>query len=223
MDQSCYKCGHVTEEGRVFCPHCRAPQIRVVISEAVAAAGPVLQTAATAQASPALPASQTVPVLAVPMSWSQAIKPCALAAVLSTLLLLFRLYPIVVMFTAGFLAVLFYRQGRPGVVVKAGMGARLGALSGLLCFAMSSIIAAVGALVGNQGTQIRQWLITSIDQAAARTQDPQMLAVFERFKTPEGIEFLMVFLVVFGLVMTVAMSSISGALAAAIFGNSKKE
>lgn len=222
MEQPCYKCGHVLEEGRVFCPHCAAPQIRVVLSEPAGAAAPVLQTAATPPASSSLPASETVPVLAVPMSWSQAIKPCALAAGLSTLLLLFRLYPIVVMFTTGFFAVLFYRQSRPGVSIKAATGARLGALSGLLCFAMSSTIAAVGALIGKEGTEIRQWLVASIDQAASRTQDPQMLAVFERFKTPEGIEFLMVFCLIFGLLLTVFMASVSGAVAAVVFKDSKK-
>src|ERR1700722_13430012 len=38
MDQSCYKCGHTVENGKAFCSQCGAPQIRVVMPEAVSAA-----------------------------------------------------------------------------------------------------------------------------------------------------------------------------------------
>ena len=33
MEQPCYKCGQTVEEGIPFCPHCSAPQIRVVVAE----------------------------------------------------------------------------------------------------------------------------------------------------------------------------------------------
>ena len=74
MEQSCYKCGSVVEEGVPFCPQCSAPQIRVVIAEPVPA--PLAFAAATSlQDSEVLPASQTVPVLALPMQWSEAFRP----------------------------------------------------------------------------------------------------------------------------------------------------
>jgi hypothetical protein len=218
MEQSCYKCGHMIEEGRPFCPHCSAPQIRVVISEPIPAAPPLTEAASVSQVSTALPASETVPVLAIPMHWSHAVKPCALAALVGSLLMILGLHPLVAMLVVGFLAVVFYRQGGPGVSLTAGAGARLGALSGLLCFAMSSILEAGVVLVWHKGPEIRQGLIAVIDQAASRTSDPQALAVFDRFKTPEGIELLMVAGLIVGFLASVALCALGGVLGGSVLG-----
>jgi hypothetical protein len=218
MEQSCYKCGRLIEEGRPFCPHCSAPQIRVLISEPIPAAGPLAEVAAVPQVSAALPASETVPVLAVPMHWSHAVRPCALAALVGSLLMTLGLHPLVAMLVVGFLGVVFYRHGRPGVSLAPAAGAKLGALSGLLWFAMSSILEAGVVLVLHKGGEIRQGLIAMIDQAASRTSDPQALAVFDRFKAPDGIEFLMVAGLIVGFLASVALGALGGALGGSVLG-----
>jgi hypothetical protein len=210
------------EEGRPFCPHCGAPQIRVLIAEPAGATIPTAEAAAIPQMSAGLPASQTVPVLAVPMQWSQALKPCTLAAGVASLLMLLGLNPFVGMVSVGFLAVVFYRQGRPQASIRPGTGARLGALSGLICFAMASIVEAMLVLVLHRGSEIRQALLTAINQAAARTSDAQALAMFEHFRSPEGLEFLMVFGLLFGLVAAIVLSALSGALGGAVLGPRRK-
>src|ERR1700745_381022 len=106
MDQPCYKCGQAVEQGIPFCPHCSAPQIRVVVAEPVAVPCG-LANASTSEAAAVLPASQTIPVLALPMHWSQALKPCALAALIASVLMSLGLNPFVAMFSVGFLAVVF--------------------------------------------------------------------------------------------------------------------
>lgn len=222
MEQSCYKCGHVIDEGRPFCPHCSAPLIRVVVSEAIPAAVPVGDIVAVPRISAELPASETVPVLAVPMQWSQAVRPCALAALVASLLMSLGLNPFVAMLVVGFLAVLFYRQGHPGAGLSSATGTRLGALSGLLWFAMSSILEALVVLVLHKGPEIRQGLITVIDQAASRTNDPQALAMFERFKTPEGIELLMLAGLIAAFVAAIVLGAIGGALGGSVLGSRKK-
>jgi hypothetical protein len=222
MEKSCYKCGHTMEEGRPFCPHCGAPQIRVLIAEPAGTIVPSIEAAAISDMSAGLPASQTVPVLAVPMQWSQALKPCTLAAGVASLLMLLGLNPFVGMVSVGFLAVVFYRQGRPGASIRPGTGARLGALSGLICFAMASIVEAMLVLVLHKGAEIRQALLAAINQAAARTSDAQALAMFEHFRSPEGLEFLMVFGLLFGLVAAIVLSALSGALGGAVLGSRRK-
>jgi hypothetical protein len=222
MEKSCYKCGHTMEEGRPFCPHCAAPQIRVLIAEPAGTIVPSIEAAAISDMSAGLPASQTVPVLAVPMQWSQALKPCTLAAGVASLLMLLGLNPFVGMVSVGFLAVVFYRQGRPGASIRPGTGARLGALSGLICFAMASIVEAMLVLVLHKGAEIRQALLAAINQAAARTSDAQALAMFEHFRSPEGLEFLMVFGLLFGLVAAIVLSALSGALGGAVLGSRRK-
>src|SRR5208282_6050867 len=147
MEQPCYKCGQTVEEGVAFCPHCSAPQIRVVLAEP---APPPLASAgaATAQDSDELPASQTLPVLAIPIQWSQALKPCALAALVASVLMVLKLMaPIVAVVGAGFFAVVFYRRNCPGVTVGVGFGARLGALCSLFCSGMTAVLGALRVVV----------------------------------------------------------------------------
>lgn len=222
MEQPCYKCGQPVEQGVPFCPHCTAPQIRVVIAEPTPVPEAIAEPAAASHVSPVLPASQTVPVLALPMQWSQAVRPCALAALVASLLMSLGLHPFVAMLSAGFLAVIFYRQGRRGIAIHALAGARLGALSGLLWFAMSSILEALIVLLLHKGPEIRSELIAKIQQTASQTSDPQTLAVFERFKTPEGLELLMVLGLIFAFFASIILAGLGGALSGAILGRRDK-
>lgn len=206
----------------MFCPHCMAPQIRVIIAEPVSAGAPYREPEIGAPDEPTLPATQTLPVLALPMRWSQAIKPCALAALIASVLMLLGLNLLVAMFSVGFLAVIFYRQGQPVPDVKGWAGARLGALSGLLWFATSCILEAVVVLVMHKGPEVHKGLMEAIAQAASRTSDPQVLAVFDRLKSPEGMEFLMIFFLVFGFFMSIVLGAAGGALSGAVFGRRNK-
>jgi hypothetical protein len=220
MEQPCYKCGQLVEVGRPFCLHCAAPQIRVVIAEPVAV--PVLaEAAASSDGTTALPASQTLPVLALPMQWSQALKPCALAALVASLLMSLGLNPFVAMVSVGFLAVVLYRQRQPGAALRPLMGARLGALSGLLWFAVSSILETVIVLTMHKGPELQKALTEVIEQATSRTSDPQALEMLQRFKTPDGLEFLMVAGIICAFVAAIVLSAIGGAVAGMILGRRK--
>lgn len=156
------------------------------------------------------------------MTWSEALKPCALAALVASLLMALGLNPFVAMISVGFLAVVFYRQQRREAEMKAGTGARLGALSGLLWFAISSIFEALTVIFLHKGDEIRKGLTAVIERAASRTSDPQTLAVFDRLKTPQGLEFLMIFGIVFGFFTAVVLAALGGALGAAVLGRQRK-
>lgn len=216
MEQPCYKCGQTVEQGVPFCPHCSAPQIRVVIAEP--APPPLAFAAASSQDSAVLPASQTVPVLALPMHWSQALKPCALAALVASLLMSLGLNPFVAMFSVGFLAVVFYRQRRPEIMIKTGTGAGLGALGGLLWFAMSSILEALIVIFLHKGPELRNALLIKIQEAAAQTSDPQVRSVFDRLKSPGGLEFLMLTGLAFAFLASIVLAGLGGILGGAILG-----
>ncbi len=217
MEQPCYKCRQLVEEGRPFCPHCGAPQIRVLVAEPVAAAGVFAGVTVPSQSTADLPASETVPVLALAMRWSQALKPCALAALVASLLMSLGLNPFVAMISVGFLAVVFHRQGRREMIVKPTTGAALGALGGLLWFAMSAIFETSVVIFLHKGPDLRTELIARVQQAATQTSDPQVLAVFERLKTPAGLEFLMLTGIFFAFLAAIVLSGLGGAIGAAIF------
>jgi len=216
MEQPCYKCGQTVEEGVAFCPHCSAPQIRVVIAES--APQPLAFAGASGQDAEALPASQTVPVLALPVRWSQSVGSCALAALIASILMALGLHPFVAMVSAGFLAVVFYRQRRPEIRLNASTGAALGALGGLLWFAMSSIVEVLLVIFLHKGPELRAVLVAKIQETASQTTDPQMLAMFERFKTPGGLEFLMLSALILAFLASIVLGGLGGTLGSVILG-----
>lgn len=209
------------EQGIAFCPHCAAPQIRVVIAEPPTLPLAFAGATASQDAAP-LPATQTVPVLALPMQWSEAFRPCALAALLASLLMSLGLNPFVAMLSVGFLAVFFYRQRRREMAIKPGIGAGLGALAGLLWFAMSSILEALVVILLHKGPELSSKLIQALQQAAAQTNDPQVLSVFERLKSPGGLELLMLTGLIFAFLASIVLGGLGGLLGGVILGRRDK-
>ncbi len=215
MEQSCYKCGQTVEEGVRFCPHCAAPQIRVLIAEPPPL--PLAFAGATPQDSTVLPASQTVPVLALPMQWSQALKPCAVAALIASVTMVLKLIaPLIALVGAGFLAVALYRRNNPGIMVSARTGARLGALCGLSCSAITAVLGALRVTVLHEGGAIRKFLLDMIQQSAARFPDPQHQADLEILRSPTGLVAMMIFILIVGFVIFLILGTLGGALGGAL-------
>ncbi len=218
MEQPCYKCGQTVEEGIAFCPHCAAPQIRVVIAEPAP-----LASAGSAQDSAVLPASQTLPVLALPGRPSQALRACALAALIASILMVLDLMvPLMAVVGAGFLTVALYRRNHPGVTVRAGAGARLGALCGLLCSVMTAGLGALRVVVLREGDAIRKFLLDMVQQTAVRYPDPQLQPGLEWMRSTNGMVFTLAVLVIFGSLAFVLLGSLGGALGSSIFGRRDK-
>jgi hypothetical protein len=210
MDQPCYKCGQTVEEGRVFCPHCRAPQIRVIVAEPV----PAVPAATVAQAQ--LTSSETVPLLAVPMRWNQAAQPCALAALIAALSIIFQLIVwVIAAIGAGFLAVALYRRRNPEIAIHARTGARLGAICGFFCFGMTAILEAVRVLILRQGGKIRADFLDALQQQSTRYPDPQLQPALDFLRSPAGLLFILVFVLVVGLIIFVLLGMLGGALGGA--------
>ena len=214
MEQPCYKCGQTVEEGVPFCPHCAAPQIRVVVAEPV----PTPQGRASGQDAGALPASQTVPVLALPMRWSQAFRACGLAALIAFLLVLFS--PVVGMLAAGFLAVTFYRQHRPGIALRVAEAAKLGALAGILCSCLLSFVFAAAATVPDARAKMQDELIQNMQKVATWfPADPSgMRASIDQLKTPQGFTTALTELCVGTFLLSIVLGGLGGALGSAILG-----
>jgi hypothetical protein len=216
MEQPCYKCGQTVEEGLAFCPHCAAPQIRVVIAE------PALSPASSLAALPGSPAAAdvaTVPSITLPMSWSLSAQPCALAALIAALAMVLKLVvPLIAVFGAGFLAVAFYRRRAPENAIHAKTGARLGAVCSFFCFGMWTMLESVKILVLHEGGEIRRNLLDLIQQTAARNPDPQLQQGLDYLRSPGGLVFLMVFLLIFGLATFLVLGTLGGALGGTVFG-----
>jgi hypothetical protein len=117
------------------------------------------------------------------------------------------------MLAAGFLSVVLYRRRCPAAHPTAGMGARLGALTGGLGFGVLAAILALWTAF-RSGKEIHDALLTYIQQYAAHSSDPRMQQVLELFNTPEGFTFIMILTLIMTLVAFTIFSSLGGAIGA---------
>jgi hypothetical protein len=221
MEHPCYKCGHSVEDGKPFCLQCGAPQIRVMAPE------PVASTFTGNVSSPDLPIfpdSLGVPsTLNVPhtsvIEWSAALRSCAVAALIAALVMTLGLMvPLLAVLGAGFLGVSLYHRRSPTWNANARSGALLGAVCGVLFFGLSAVFETVAAILFHTGGQLRQKMAEALQQAAARSSDPQVQAAFERLRTPEGFALLLVFGLVFLFLVSIAAASLAGALTGGLLG-----
>ncbi|MGA9545166.1 MAG: zinc ribbon domain-containing protein [Candidatus Sulfotelmatobacter sp.] len=218
MDHPCHKCGHSIEDGKPFCSQCGAPQIRVAVPEVLAEATPQGDGSVRALDRDLTPSSSVIPVGSLPGSETHALRPCAFAAVVALGLTALGLNPFVAALGAGFLAVAFYRRRGPGISIGSGSGARLGAVSGILFFAMSTVLELLAVALLHKGAEIRSQMLDKIQQAAARYPGPEVQPFLDFVKTPDGFAIMMVASVIFGLLAFVVLGTCGGALGAALLG-----
>jgi hypothetical protein len=213
MEQPCYKCGQPVEQGIPFCPHCSAPQIRVMVAE-LAPSPAVFDDAGTPSPGVAtLPASQTVPMLALPMQWSRAIRPCALAVVVASLLMVLGLNSLVGMLCVGFLAVVFYRQRTPEASIRLVDGARLGALGGILWFGVFVLLLSMLVVALREMPELHDELLKQIHQTASSPSVPQLQEFLDHIKTRSGLAVL----ILSAFVTALLLGTLGGVLGGAIF------
>ncbi len=216
MDHPCHKCGNSIEDGKPFCAQCGAPQIRVAIPEALAA--PILAAdgptpSRVDETGMILP---TIPASSVSGGLSRDIKPCSLAAALALVLTFLGLNPFVAALGAGSLAVVLSRRGGTGILIRPTAGARLGALTGLLLFGMSTLFETLAVAVLHKGADLRGQMMEKIQQAAVRYPGPEVQPFLDFAKSPDGFAFMVVASVIFGLLAFIALGGLGGALGATL-------
>jgi hypothetical protein len=112
---------------------------------------------------------------------------------------------------SGFLCVVLYRRRRPASHLTVGMGARLGALTGVLSFGVLAAILALWTAF-RSGKEIHDALLNYIQQYAAHSSDPHMQQVMELFNTPEGFTFIMILTLIMTLIAFSIFSALGGAI-----------
>jgi tellurite resistance protein TehA-like permease len=192
-----------------FCPHCNAPLIRVAVAETV----PSFRTIEGEVSSPisdlSAPASR--------IDWAQAVPAAALAGFIGAIL---TVIPVATfglgMFIGGALSVVLYRRRRFMADVTPGMGARLGIVSGLFGFAILTVPLAVGLAFFHMGDELRARMVVMVEQAAARSSDPQMQQIVEMVKTPDGSALFLSVGLILTFVAFVVVCGLGGAAGAAL-------
>ena len=225
------------EDGVAFCPHCSAPQIRVsaLTEPAVFSAGTPNDEALAQPLGPG-PAPTGI------IDWRQGARSSALAGILLALAIF--CVPVIVagmglvlhlgqavigflvlltswccMVVAGALSVRFYRSRLPEPAISHGMGARLGAVSGLLGFFFYSVPQALRLAFFKLGSSVRLAMQKAIEQAAAQSPDPKAQEIMRNLMSPGALAAFLTILVVLFLLIFLVCSGLGGAIGASIWGS----
>ncbi len=208
MEYPCHRCGASVEEGTAFCPHCNAPQIRVATTE-------ILQPGAQVPTLEEIPHTATGATSSI--DWSRALAPAIWGALVAISLIVTRLAAFgIAMLAAGALAVVFYHRRNPSANLSSGAGARLGAVSGALGFGILTIVFAFGIAVLHTGAELRQKMLDAVQQAAARSSDPQAAQAVEFLKTPQGLVVAMILGLILTFVAFVFFAGLGGVVGAVL-------
>jgi len=211
VDHSCDKCGAAVEDGRPFCPQCRAPQIHVQIAipaaEAEAAANGTIGTPSVRVPSPAdfarPPGLQTSL-----FDRGTAVRAALKAGVLGVFI---SMIPVLGVVLTGSLAVFFYRRER-GLAPPTRIGSRLGAAAGVVAFAINSALIAIRVFVLHAQQEYIESFLKVAQAIGYNPADPDIQNAVHNLFTPAG----MVLTFFFGMIFAVALAALGGAVAAAV-------
>src|SRR5579859_485398 len=186
MQNICYRCGHPIEGQTTFCPACRAPQIRVStpaqpseVAETPAPGGPSFRE------SP-LSSSQGL-AQTTGIAWKDFIRAAVpLAAVTGIITVPLAPLGLFVLLPANLIwAIARYRRNHP-LAIRAGQGARMGALMGVLSFGFF-LACFLATTITLWRTQYREMMIARINEIATQNPDPQAQQMTQWFATPHGL------------------------------------
>jgi hypothetical protein len=183
VEHSCQQCGTTVEDGRPFCPQCRAPQINVLV--AVPHSGIVTGSnresdgisPETVNDGPFDPPAPLGNAIDSGTAVRAALKAGALGIVIGAI-------PLIGIPLTGALAVFFYRR-RSGSVVSAALGAQLGGAAGFVVFAFGALL--VITIIGlHAQQQCVDMMTTTFQKLGADTSDPNLQVRIRDVFTPSG-------------------------------------
>jgi hypothetical protein len=226
VEHPCYKCQSPVEEGVPFCPHCSAPQIRVLPPEPdidqPARATPDVQSPQQADTGDSLwghkPSTATPHQ---PIQWKQALPGALMAgagaAVLSSLPVL-GFGCCLWLLAAGVISVYLYQKRLPGTLIAPGMGMRIGALAGGVAFALQAVMSTL--LFATEGDQVRKALEEQLQASMAKAPDPRTQEILHQFmakiNTPDGMATFFLWVLVLMALVFVLFCGAGGALGASM-------
>ncbi len=209
VDHSCEKCGAAVEDGRPFCPQCRAPQIHV---QAAVPIGETVGEGPSGEAFARIPQNTN---LEHPLALQQSLLDrgaATRAAVKAGVLGFFvGMIPLLGIVLTGSLAVYFYRREK-GLAPAPGIGSRLGGAAGVVSFGINTLLITVRLLVFHAQREYIDTMLKLAQAVGYNPADPEIQAAVRNLFTPSGL----VLTFFFGMLFTVALAALGGALAALV-------
>jgi hypothetical protein len=205
VEHPCQKCGATVEDGRPFCPQCRAPQIhvQVTIPDAEVAAGCLNR--APDEFSPAIAVETRLASSGSAMEKGKAVRAALKAGVLGVFI---GMIPLLGMVLTGALAVFFYRRENR-VSPPTALGSRLGGAAGVVAFAINALMITIRIFVFHAQQEYTDAILKIAQRFGANVSDPDIQASIHNLFTPAGLAITFFF----GMIFTVVLASVGGALA----------
>lgn len=198
-----------------FCPHCGAPQIRVVVPD---------EAPDSTKSVPPPPAWYSAPSAYDPnaIRWDVAFKGAVISGLGAGLLSVTPVAQwgcLVWLLGSGAFAVWFYQRRIPGASTTVGTGVRIGAISGLIAFLVSALFGVAGFVL--RPDQFRTNLHEQMDALTAANSDPKMQEIWRQMMSnldkPEVLAAYFVIGLFITAVLFVIVSAAGGAFGASIF------
>lgn len=206
MERQCHHCNAAVPEGAPFCAACGAPQIRVVAPQTAPPPAPEHGFTAPPLPPPAYGSAAHV-------SWGTAFKKCLIAAATLIAVLMLLRVPLLIFLAipaGGWFAAYLYSRSLP---VTGGIGARIGAVTGLIAYVFYALITAAAMVF--QRERLLDEVKRAMTEAASRNPDPQAQQIVQKMMTPEGIAVLITLGAIVMLFMFLILSSVGGAIGGA--------
>lgn len=215
MEHSCRQCGALIEDGRPFCPQCRAPQIHVRIE--APASIPSEQIPAQDLASdirpdvpPDIPAEMRLgPGRAASRNILDKTAATHAALKAGVLGVFIGVIPFLGVVLTGYLAVFFYRREN-GLVPVAALASRVGGAAGVVAFAINALLMTVRIFIFHAEQEYIDFLTQIAHRVGADASDPNIQAGIHNLFTPAGLAVSLFF----WMIIAVILASAGGALAA---------
>jgi hypothetical protein len=216
----------VIEEGAAFCQECGAPQIRVLVSELDPAPPP--RPSEDSQASRTPPSFSSIqsssPAATTSVNWSQALRAAGLAGAL--LGISWVIPPAMYLFwmlACGAFGVALYHRRNPQTELTRGVGARIGAVAGVIAFGIFAVMMSLQLLLTRGSGSMRTMLLEAIEKSGAANPDPRSQELMQKLTTPEGLAIMVTFAMVLLFFALMGFSAIGGALGSSFFRNKNRD
>lgn len=196
------------EDGRPFCPSCRAPQVRVEFEPPPA----VLPSPPEIGITPDALNTASVRSGADPTFFRTAFQ-AGLLGVMAVLLI-----PGLGMVLTGILAALLGRRASGGNL-PGSKGARVGAMAGAIAFAATSFLGVLAVVVLNLGQQFHDYMMKAFEQSLTRQSGPDVQSALQLLHTPEGFGMVLALFMVAALLLSMLLSALGGVIGSMLFRN----
>jgi hypothetical protein len=201
------------QDGRPFCPQCRAPQIHVQVASAETeiAAG---ATHFAAESSTRFTQTGNSDLLNIcgrdtkresAIDRSAAIRAAVKAGMLGVFI---GMIPLLGILLTGALAVYLYRREN-GSTLPAALASRLGGAAGVVAFAINAVLITIQIFIFHAQQKYSDDIMAIAQRFGGKLTDPDLQASIHNLFTPAGLAVTLFF----GMILSVVLASVGGALA----------